>query len=501
MKKYISILLITAILLSTITGLALPANAAITSPEGRFCFTDVKEGHWYYESVLFCYVNGIVKGMDQKSFDPNGMLTRGQFAVLLASVDGAELTEYQGGYFTDVKPSYWYAQAAEWAYGMGYIFGMEGQRFCANAKLTREQFCTVMYRYMQSKDISVEVDDNVLDGYFDNRDISGWAREGVGYCVSAGLIQSTEISALKVSPKNPMTRAMISRVMCQYFDNYIYAGCEHSFSEADCLAGPACSGCGMVNGLPLGHSCPKLNCAEGSVCTRCGEVVAPDPYFHRFTEPTCTKSSYCTVCGETKGEPKGHSFRSATCTEPKICDVCGTRQGPALGHTTSYGVCSRCKGDIFPTEKDRLIYYLKREGVWMNGYSVYHGYMTGAGGETDFYIMYNNATGQLLLYSENIDNGNYSTMMIDLTKTYDGKYYYEHLYYNYAQDLTCAGVGYVNPATGALNKAKYEGPDYSENWYNGRTEKAYKNLLNRFDYYLWVLCDAEPEDFGFNKVK
>ncbi len=501
MKKYISILLTAVLLMSTLTALALPVNAAITSPEGHLGFTDVKESHWYYEFVRFCYVNGIVKGMDQKTFDPNGNLTRGQFAVMLASVDAADLTKYQSSYFTDVKPSYWYASAAQWAYENGYIFGMEGQRFCANAKLTREQFCTVMYRYMQAKQMPVEVDENILDGYFDSKDISDWAREGVGYCISAGLIKSTEGSSLKVSPKNPMTRAMMSTVLCQYFETYIYADCEHSFSEADCLNGPKCINCGMVKDLPLGHSCPKLNCAEGSTCTRCGEDVAPYPYFHRFTEATCTEPSYCTVCGETRGEPNNHDFGSAGCTWPRTCKVCYAKEGSALGHTTSNGVCSRCGEDVFPTANDRLIYYVKRKGEWKNGYSVYHGYMTGAGGETDFYIMYNNATGQLLLYSDNIDDGNYSTMLIDLTETYDGKYYYEHLYYNYEQDLTCAGVGYVNPATGVLYGAKYEGPDYAENWYNGRTEKAYKNTLNKFSYYIGSLYHGNLSDFGFEKVK
>lgn len=501
MKKYISLLLITA-MLSSLLSLTLPINAYVISPEGRLCFSDVMEGHWYYESVYFCYANGIVKGMDQRTFDPNGNLTRGQFAVMLASVDGAELDGYQSSYFTDVKPSYWYASAAQWAYENGYILGMEGQRFVANAKLTREQFCTVMYRYMKAKQISVEADDSILDSYFDSKNIGDWAREGVVYCISAGLIKSTGIPFYEISPQNPMTRAMMSRVLYEYFTTYIYSDCEHSFSEADCTNGPTCGICGMVNGLALGHSCPKLNCAEGSICTRCGDDVEPDPYFHRFTQPTCTRSSYCTVCGETKGSPKGHSFRSATCTEPKICDVCGTREGKALGHTTSYGICSRCNGDIFPTEKDRLIYYLKRKGQWKNGYSVYGSdKISGYRGNSIFYIMYENSTGKLLLYLDNRDNGNYSTMMLDLTESYDGKYYYEHLYYNYPQDLTCAGIGYVNPATGALNKAKYQGPDYSENWYNGRTERAYEILIDWFDYYLMALYSGDAEDFGFNEVK
>lgn len=51
--------------------------------DGTVSFTDVKEGLYYYDAVLWAYENKIAEGYDSAVFDPNGECTRGQAVTFL----------------------------------------------------------------------------------------------------------------------------------------------------------------------------------------------------------------------------------------------------------------------------------------------------------------------------------------------------------------------------------------------------------------------------------
>ena len=46
-------------------------------------FTDVAETDWFYDVVLQLAKNGIVNGMTETTFEPQGTLTRAEFATML----------------------------------------------------------------------------------------------------------------------------------------------------------------------------------------------------------------------------------------------------------------------------------------------------------------------------------------------------------------------------------------------------------------------------------
>lgn len=323
----------------------------VVSIEGILPFEDVADGKWYTEGVKFCYINGVVSGVTDYTFEPRTNLTRGMFVVMLAGAVNADVSIYSGRTsFKDVKTTSWYGNAVEWAYRNGYVSGVGEGYFAPKSGITREQMAVLITAYMENNgyDTSAKYDSYVLNKFIDKNKISSWAKEGVTYVVSIGLMSGTTDTT--ISPKTVITRAQATTIMMQFLKNYHYGDmCMHeNIRNATCTEPEQCIDCGMKTGLPLGHYCNDLSCTKSSVCYECGETVYLTSGAHSFKAATCTKPRTCKECGATRGSALGHKYSNATCTTPKTCTVCKATSGSALGHNyvgttcTINGKCSRC---------------------------------------------------------------------------------------------------------------------------------------------------------------
>ncbi len=212
MKRFISILLTALILLSAF-------SVVVSAETSLLPFVDVKEGTWYYEGIEYCYNNGIVKGMTETAFEPDGTLTRAQFVQILAMYDGADLSSYEGfdcG-FEDVKPSLWYNEAVAWAFSNGYVSGMSETRFEPNTSITREQFARILYVYAERNGCIVRYRAD-LSVYEDESKVSSWAYEQLQWAVYVGIISGTSETTL--SPRNNATRAQACRMIMTFEDYF-----------------------------------------------------------------------------------------------------------------------------------------------------------------------------------------------------------------------------------------------------------------------------------------
>lgn len=64
-----------------------PASAPVTAPEtGQpvISFTDIPEGHSFYNAIMDCAAKGITSGYDDGTFKPANPVTKAQFCVMLA---------------------------------------------------------------------------------------------------------------------------------------------------------------------------------------------------------------------------------------------------------------------------------------------------------------------------------------------------------------------------------------------------------------------------------
>lgn len=171
-------------------------------PAPEMPFTDVNEGDWFYDVVLYAYDNGLMTGVSATEFAPNQTTTRGMIVSMLARLEGVTSAESAG--FTDVAESDWYATAVNWAASVGVVNGYEDDTFRPNAPITREQMAAILYNYADYKgyDVSARAD---LSDYADAADVSSWAEDVLAWANAEGLING--MTATTIDPQGATTRA------------------------------------------------------------------------------------------------------------------------------------------------------------------------------------------------------------------------------------------------------------------------------------------------------
>lgn len=108
-------------------------------------FTDVKEGEWYYNAVLWAYSEGITAGTSATTFNPTGKTNRAQAITFLwRYLDEPEADTENP--FEDVNTNEWYGKAVLWAVANGVTEGMSENQFGVSINCNRAHMVTFLYR-------------------------------------------------------------------------------------------------------------------------------------------------------------------------------------------------------------------------------------------------------------------------------------------------------------------------------------------------------------------
>ena len=113
-------------------------------------FTDTTD-----KNVLAANALGIISGVGNNRFDPNGTFTRAQIAAILnrtAEVLGVETDGYTHT-FTDVS-GHWVSDSLGWPVHAGIINGVGNNRFAPDSVLTAEQSIVMAQRALEALSIS-----------------------------------------------------------------------------------------------------------------------------------------------------------------------------------------------------------------------------------------------------------------------------------------------------------------------------------------------------------
>ena len=162
-------------------------------------FTDVSAGAWYFDAVGYVYVGGLMDGVSDTLFDPDGTMTRAMVWAILARVDGETVTG-----------DGWIETARDWAMANGVSDGEN-----ANGYVTREQFATMLWRYASGKgyDVSIGEDTNILS-YADFADLSEYAIPAMQWACGAGVI--TGVTDATLVPQGEATRAQCAAMLMRF---------------------------------------------------------------------------------------------------------------------------------------------------------------------------------------------------------------------------------------------------------------------------------------------
>ncbi len=125
--------------------------AGCPEPEStETAFTDVKPGAFYEKAVAWAVEKEITNGMSSTSFAPDATCTRGQIVTFLWRFKGKPESTDPENPFTDVAEGAFYYNAVLWAVQAGVTNGMTPTTFAPNSTSTRGQIVTFLYRAMQS---------------------------------------------------------------------------------------------------------------------------------------------------------------------------------------------------------------------------------------------------------------------------------------------------------------------------------------------------------------
>lgn len=219
-------LLTTAVLAATLlpvgpVHLTSTANAASgTSDTALSKFKDIS-GHWAQATIAKAYEKNLISGYQDGTFRPNGKITRGEYATILARATGLEKVEGQNP-FADLK-GHWSEAAVSQLVGQGFInAGDYAKGFNPNAELTRYEMMKWIANGLIKSGTSFQ------DAYNDTKNTllptpevnRGTIRaEQIPYLAlvrGTGIVGGFQDGTLK--PADSTTRAEVSAILLRYMD-------------------------------------------------------------------------------------------------------------------------------------------------------------------------------------------------------------------------------------------------------------------------------------------
>ena len=181
-------------------------------PAEPVIFTDVAEKAWYHDAVEYAVTNGLMKGVGNGKFDPEGSMTRAMLVTVLWRYEG-EPAEGENT-FIDVPDGTWYTEAVAWAAANGVVGGVGNGKFEPEGNITREQMATILFRYAQKKGIDTSKRGE-LSGFPDSGKVSSWAKDAIQWAVAEDIINGSDG---KLLPQGNATRAQVATLLMRFIN-------------------------------------------------------------------------------------------------------------------------------------------------------------------------------------------------------------------------------------------------------------------------------------------
>lgn len=173
-------------------------------------FDDTKN-HWAKDFIGKLAARGIVNGMGDNKFFPDTPLTRAQFLKMLANTNtGLDVSQSPAAGFQDVTSTDWYYNYVNWGFANGIVKGMDEKTFAPNAQISREQMAAMLVNYSNSVKLTLP-NNGTTTAFTDADRISQWAKDQINVVVSAGIIGGYPEG--NFDPQGQASRAQAAKVI------------------------------------------------------------------------------------------------------------------------------------------------------------------------------------------------------------------------------------------------------------------------------------------------
>ena len=148
-------------------------------------YVDLDHEAWYHPFVDYVIENGLMQGYSSTIFAPCDNLSRAMMVQVLYSLEGRPAVSGEQLY-TDVPEGTWFFDAILWASEKGMVVGYGNGNFGPGDPITREQMALIFYRYSQARGYSLT--EGSYEHFKDHGDISGYAQQAMRWAVGNGLM-------------------------------------------------------------------------------------------------------------------------------------------------------------------------------------------------------------------------------------------------------------------------------------------------------------------------
>ena len=179
-------------------------------------FLDVPSHMWYYDAISYASQMGLMNGMKDGLFEPDGTTTRAQIVTILHRLEGEPLSTVPSA-FSDAPASQWYIGAVDWASETGIVDGYGDGRFGPDDPITREQMALILYRYARWKGFDVSAIGD-LRSFADLDSLSPWAVEAMEWANGSSLITGKAAGIL--DPQGQATRAEAATILMRFREGF-----------------------------------------------------------------------------------------------------------------------------------------------------------------------------------------------------------------------------------------------------------------------------------------
>ena len=180
-------------------------------------YSDLDTEEWYHEAVDYVLWKGLMNGVGNGKFDPDGATSRAMIVTILWRLEGEPVYgQGKSGTFADVPEYTWYTEAVEWAAANGIVNGYGDGSFGPNDDITREQLATILYRYEQYKGGGFTGAWMFLLDFTDRTEVSDWAYEAMCWTNMHGIVNGKGEGIL--DPKGSAKRSEAAQMLMNYLE-------------------------------------------------------------------------------------------------------------------------------------------------------------------------------------------------------------------------------------------------------------------------------------------
>ena len=171
-------------------------------------FKDIA-GHWAEEEIKELAKEGTIKGRSETEYEPEGTVTRAEFAAMITRALDLNMISYQNN-IADVAPNSWYANEVQTIIDAGIMSGDPDGAFRPEATITRQEMAKVIVNAYILKTGAADIT-AAEPSFSDNGQIADWAKEAVGKAAGLGLMQGMNDG--RFDPMGNATRAQSAVVI------------------------------------------------------------------------------------------------------------------------------------------------------------------------------------------------------------------------------------------------------------------------------------------------